>query len=445
MFIVTLFSFSKERNSTKRPQSGAGDSFPCTANLGVDAASPQLPFSGFDTPPLRYNYAYVPVLQRYYWIERWTNEAGLWVANCTEDVLASWRDSIGNTDAYILRSSAESDGSIVDNMYPATGEVTISTNSAVIFSDDGGNYVLGSVSSGGATDYVQLAPAQFKSAAAYLFSDEFFDAAVGAGGLLKAQFDPMQYIKSSMWFPWEIGGGRAGRLKVGWWDTGILGGTVYASDSHDMSVSIPVPKHPQAANRGKYLNLSPYSQYTLDCRPWGRIAIDPILLQNVSEITLDISVDMITGVGLLAVVVGNKRLTLTQAQVGVPIQLSQVTRDYMGAATSIAGGVLSGLTGNFMGVASAIGNATSSLMGQVTTTGCNGGISQLFEPAQLTGVFLPIVDEDNERRGRPLCSVRRVSSIPGYIVCADPAPDFAAPQWELDAVRTSMQTGFYFE
>lgn len=443
MFTVTLFSFSKERNSTKRPQSGAGDLFPCTANLGVDVASPQLPFSGFDTPPLRYNYAYVQVLRRYYWIERWTHEAGLWVANCTEDVLASWRDSIGNTDAYILRSSAESDGSIVDNMYPATGEVTISTNSANIFTDDGGNYVLGTVSSGGATDYVQLNPDQFRSVSAYLFSDDFYNLA--AGGLLKAQFDPMQYIKSSMWFPWEIGGGRTSRLKVGWWETPFVGGYVHASQAHGMSVSISVPKHPQAASRGKYLNLSPYSQYTLDCRPWGRIAIDPLALQDVSAITLDISVDMITGVGLLAVVVSGKRLTLTQAQVGVPIQLSQVTRDYLGAVTSVVGGVLAGLTGNVMGAANAIGSATSSLMGQVSTTGCNGGISQLFEPAQLTGIFLPIVDEDNERRGRPLCSVRRISSIPGYIVCADPAPDFAAPQWEIDVVRSAMQTGFYFE
>lgn len=444
MFNVQLFTLSKERNSTKRP-SGTGDLFPCTANMGVDAAAPRLPFSGFDVPPLRYNYAYIPMLERYYWIERWTHEAGLWVANCTEDVLASWRDSIGATDAYILRSSAESDGAVVDDMYPATGDVTLTTAVTDIFANDGGNYVLGTVSSGGATEYVQLNPGQFKEASAYLFSDEFFDMAAGADGLLKAQFDPMQYIKSSMWFPWEIGGGRAASLKVGWWDTGLNGGAVQADQAKDLSTIINVPKHPQAGSRGKYLNLSPYSQYTLDCRPWGRIVIDPLTLQDVATIKLGISVDMITGVGLLAVEANGKRITLTQAQVGVPIQLSQVTRDYLGAATSIAGGVLAGLTGNYMGVASAIGNAASSLMGQVSTTGCNGGISQLFEPAQLTGVFLSVVDEDNAHRGRPLCSVRRISKIPGYIVCADPAPDFAAPQWELDAVRSAMQSGFYFE
>lgn len=444
MFNVQLFTLSKERNSTKRP-SGTGDLLPCTANMGVDVAAPRLPFSGFDVAPLRYNYAYIPTLERYYWIERWTHEAGLWVANCAEDVLASWRDSIGATDAYILRSSAESDGAIVDDMYPATGGVTITTASANIFANDGGNYVLGTVSSRGATDYVQLTPSQFKEASAYLFSDAFFKQAVGAGGLLKAQFDPMQYIKSSMWFPWEIGGGRAASLKVGWWDTNIKGGAVQADQAKNLSVTIAVPKHPQAGSRGKYLNLSPYSQYTLDCRPWGRIAIDPLALQDVATITLNISVDMITGVGLLAVVVGGKRLTLTQAQVGIPIQLSQVTRDYLGAVTSVTGGVIAGLTGNYMGAASAIGNATSSLMGQVSTTGCNGGISQLFDPAQLTGVFLSVVDEDKEHRGRPLCSVRRISAIPGYIVCADPAPDFAAPQWELDAVRSAMQAGFYYE
>lgn len=444
MFNVQLFTLSKERNSTKRP-SGTGDILPCTANIGVDVAAPQLPFSGFDVPPLRYNYAYIPTLERYYWIERWTHEAGLWVANCTEDVLASWRDSIGATDAYILRSSAESDGAVVDDMYPATGDVTVTTAVTDIFANDGGNYVLGTVSSGGATEYVQLNPSQFKEASAYLFSDEFFDMAGGADGLLKAQFDPMQYIKSSMWFPWEIDGGRAASLKVGWWDTGINGGAVQADQAKDLSTIISVPKHPQAGSRGKYLNLAPYSQYTLDCRPWGRIVIDPLTLQDVETIKLDISVDMITGVGLLVVEAKGKRITLTQAQVGIPIQLSQVTRDYLGAATSVAGGVLAGLTGNYMGVASAIGNAASSLMGQVSTTGCNGGISQLFEPAQLTGVFLSVVDEDNARRGRPLCSVRRISAIPGYIVCADPAPDFAAPQWELDAVRNAMQAGFYYE
>ena len=310
MFDVTLYSFSKERNSTKRP-SGAGDTVPCSANMGVDVASPVLPFSGFTMPPLQYNYAYVPSLQRYYWIERWTHEAGLWMANCTEDVLSSWRDSIGNTDAYILRSSAESDGAIVDNMYPATGDAVVSTSEKAIFAYNTGNYVLGTVSSGGATEYIQLTPEKFEAASDYLFSDGFYDLA--AGGLLKAQFDPMQYIKSSMWFPFDVSISPAKHLKVGWWDTGITGLTVYPSIGKTVTIDISVPKHPQAASRGKYLNLSPYSQYTLDCRPWGRIAIDPLVLQDVSAITLDISVDMITGVGLLAVVAGGKRLTLKLA------------------------------------------------------------------------------------------------------------------------------------
>jgi hypothetical protein len=255
-----------------------------------------------------------------------------------------------------------------------------------------------------------------------------------------------------MWFPFEGGGGgRAQDIYLGYWNTGIRGLAIPPVE--DITRTVTIPKHPQAASRGKYLNLSPHSGYVLDLRPFGRIALDPAALQDVDTLTLQIKVDWISGNGILTVLAGGTPIALQQAQVGVQVQLSQVLHNYAGGImstiTSTAGAIASAATGNMPGAitggVSAIGSALSTTFPTVTTQGINGGFASLEGEWSLTGKFYNMVPDDIDHRGRPLCQVRTLATLPGYQLCADVEVNIPATIGEREQIKAYLESGYYYE
>ena len=98
-FRVNLYEFSKRSNSTLRP-SGNGFIADCRTNEPVDLMAPVFKFNM--TGPFNYNYLYVQNWDRYYWIDSWTWDNGIWTCSCSIDPLASWRNSIGNMTEFLL-------------------------------------------------------------------------------------------------------------------------------------------------------------------------------------------------------------------------------------------------------------------------------------------------------------------------------------------------------
>lgn len=125
---VRFFNMLKRENSTKRP----------TANplLTVDALMRN--DSSIITPVLELhktapintrvmNYVFIPAYDRYYFVKDWVWETGLWLIYLSEDVLASWKDTIGNYHDYVERAADLSvwDGTVIDRIYPMTGKVVV--------------------------------------------------------------------------------------------------------------------------------------------------------------------------------------------------------------------------------------------------------------------------------------------------------------------------------
>lgn len=456
-----FWSFSKPKNSTKRPS--LNDATIIRANVAtsdLDLERPQLVFNlgmGQEDNPTAYNMVYIPDLGRYYRCT-WRAVDAMWIAECEEDTLATWKAGIGALSAYVLRSSAEWDGDIIDNMYPAKGDPVVNdtTITAPWTSDDldysEGLFVVGTISKTGATVYTKLTPKKFVDFAAAAFSDAFFNSVKDATYITKAIFDPMQYLSSVTWFPFAGGGSGIGqKVFLGYWDTGISGITIGTTGSR--AVTVNIPKHPQAATRGDYLNLAPFSRYTLDLRPFGRIAIDPALVQDVTSITLDITVDWISGAAILRVLANGAPIALQQAQLGLSVQLSQVLHNYLGGAMnvlgSVAGGVASAMTGNVLGAVqgglSAIGSAIETAYPTVTTSGINAGFASLKGSWHLVSTFYNMVDDDTDHRGRPLCKVKQISTVPGYLLCSDVEVNLPATPNEIDIIKAYMEGGFYYE
>ena len=449
MFPAMLWKFSKKENSTKRPSDSDATMVDCETNNDFDLLNPVFVFSfrGGSSNPTQYNYCYVDTFKRYYWITGWTFSNGQWIASCSVDALASWKTEIGRQSAYVLRSAAAFDGDIQDTLYPAKMDIVLDVSTAKSPFDLQGEYVVGTIADGGITNYAILTPEEFTNFSKAAFSDAFYQGvAAGVDWMAKAAFDPMQYLRSVLYLPFPAGGGgRAAAVKLGWWNTGIVGLFTRTGGAHIAHFTLHVPKHPQAGDRGAYLNCAPYASYMLDCRPWGRISLDPEDLKDVSSVTFDIQVDDVTGEGVLTTTIGGGRRVLAVAQVGQPVQLSQVKHNVGGAIVSAVGGVASAVAGNAIGAVVGIGNAVNSVMGKVNTIGVNGSASQLGTPPQLSATFIKIVDENNADRGRPLCQVRRIDTLPGYQIHADPEMSLPCTQSEMVTISGYLTGGFLYE
>lgn len=459
-FNVNLFSLSKEVNSTKQP-TGSGTEYSCVSNDDLDTLHPRIPLNiGAAANPSAYNYMYIASFGRYYWIRKWTFETGLWVAYCDVDPLASWKSQIGSTSAYVLRAAAANDGTIVDNMYPTKASPSVTNVSLTKWWDDNdldyteGCFVVGTINKYGATQYALLQPSEFVQFATAAFSDAFFNTVKDQTWMTKAIFDPMQYLSSVTWFPFDMSGasGRSVDVYLGYWDTGVRG--LFVGTTRDLTQTVTLPKHPQRGTRGAYLDAAPFSTYVLDIPPFGRMELKSDLLAGQASITVSAVIDWISGRGVLRVKnASGDPIILQEAQIGVTVQISQVLRDYFGGAMSVASGALSAvgnalvgnITGAISGGLSAIGSAVTAAQPNVTTSGMNSGFSGLAGSWHLTALFYQLVPEDNTHRGRPLCQVRTLSTLSGFQLCTNTDVSIPATREEIDMIRGYLESGYYYE
>lgn len=464
MFTVNLYEMNKRENSTQRP-SGNGYVIDCEAHEPIDLMSPTFLINL--SAPFDYNYLYISIWDRYYWIDNWTYTKGLWEAACSIDPLASWRYHIGNMTEYVLRSSDEFDGGIVDTTYPLTGEVDIVQNFAKwsVEANPSGCYVIGVVGAEGLTEYYWINDYEIDDFGAAMFGNTLWtnvvadDPGIQQGGVpsfMKAQFNPLQYVVSCMWFPFVLPhAGTKSHVYFGYFDSGWGAYKLTRNSFNLFSDNIQLNEHPQADARGYYLDLAPYSRLRLSALPWGEIDLDTTKFFGVnSVIYLEAWVDPVTGSTKLYVMngAGDTLITLV-GQIGVPEQLSQVLKDNLATVTgglSALAGAASIMTGNVMGgiatVASGIGNAISAQYPDVSTTGTNGArIAVAPTNIYVTQTFQHIVEEDRQNHGRPLCQRRRLNTLPGYLMVSDPDVDIPATKAEIQKIKEYMVNGFFYE
>ena len=438
-------------------------------------------------------YAYIAQFERYYFITDWTWVDGLWECSMKVDVLATYKTEIGDAMEYVLRTDSTSDYNpyISDTMYPATTNFSVTDNAIQsVFTSDpaSGCYVVGIISGNdtnavGAISYYALTSAEFGDLKEMLFSQQnLINMGIinGQGEsitdlsqeVLKALYNPYQYIVSCMWFPFPVSGiPAAGKttvssIKIGWWSY-TLSGTLIKAQTLEFGESASLPQHPEAATRGWYLNYSPYTRRTLVGR-FGSVPIDTMYYKAGDNVSIGYVVDLITGqcrATIEVYVTGETPRHTVVAEryflLAVPIQLAQIATDYLGVAVSAIGTVKSGLSGAIAGAltggaagaltgavvsaASGIYNTIDSAMPQMATSGANGSF---IAPATLTHViseFFQIADENIHHKGRPLCAIRQISTLSGYIMCADADLDLNCYDSERTEIGNYLVSGFYWE
>ena len=82
---------------------------------------------------------------------------------------------------------------------------------------------------------------------------------------------------------------------------------------------------------------------------------------------------------------------------------------------------------------------------QVLSSGHNGSMVDYKQTAYLCSTFNIVTDNDNTRLGSPLCKIRTIKNIPGYIVVMNPSVDINCTDPERTAIANYMSAGFYYE
>ena len=474
---VYLFQFTKKINSTARPALSDGKEVICQLKEETSFLYPTIKVSpdiiGGTFSPSLFNYVYIPYWQRYYYIKDWVYLNGTWECSCSVDVLASFKTAIGSTSAYIIRAASQYNGDIIDGFYPTTSVYAIRKQS--VSSDiyhttlSGGTYVLGCINNQssnrfGAVTYYALTDNQMASVLNYLFSSNIYNnsniSEMGEG-LYKSLFDPFQYIVSCMWFPYPttaISSGTTTDVKVGYWSTGINGKIAnYLIKEIGFKTYQPIYRHPQIA-RGAYLDHAPYTRLTLYYAPFGEIPIDTSFMQfgNNNYLYGKVYVDFVTGVADCYISITDgfdiettadpyRFITMRSAQIGVPIQISQVMSDYVASAGSVVGTLANAVTGNWGAVFGSITSSIQSAMPKVASKGSNGSLVEIAEPPFLIVENLQLVDENLNEFGRPLCNTRRINQLSGYIQCGEADHAFNGTREENVEINNYMKNGFYYE
>ena len=463
-FSVKLYTLSKRDNSTKRP-TGTGTEFSCIIKSGSGILHPTISLDlGKVNDPSQYNYAYIPNFDRYYFIEEWYFDRALWTASLKVDVLATYKTEIGNSNLYVMRCASEHDGSIIDTLYPAKSGCTFASDTKSNPWTQGMTYVVGVISQSatcGSQTHYGLLRSAFTGLCQWLLSDVVtedngFSLDDCTLELQRSLVEPLQFIKTCVLLPVPIGDthGTAGAtVNVYGWASNTTGKVLTENDAIVKTYSFSIQKHPDTASRGNYVNSAPFTAITLSIPPFGTFDIDTSVTCNASTVTATIRIDQITGKGTLTVTCNGIVLNRVEAQIGIPISMSSVTRDYLGAVSNVGGaiggmaeGFLSGgLAGGVLGGLSGIGNALQSLQARANTIGTTGSYGSLLGDFRLDHQFFRPIADDNTHNGRPLCAKRTLNTLSGYMIIQDGDVTINGTSTEDAQLRNYLETGFYYE
>lgn len=451
----------KRDNSTSRLDTSEMTLYHCTILRGSGMMNPKIEMDvGLVTDPSIYNVAHIPDFgNRWYFVREWYFENSLWVAYLEVDVLATYKTAIGDTSLYILRAANEFNGDIADVLYPVKTGCSYSrvAKTTPWKGVDQGFFVLGIVSRDGQFGSITYYAVNRSSMAALvsrlvqttITQNNGFNWDDASQALQKAVVDPLQYIRSCVFIPRplsDIPGTSVSSIPVFDWTVNASAKIPSVTEDY-VTLSYNLPQHPDSGSRGNYLNSAPYTVMTINIPPFGVIELDTSVTCNSANVQVDIHIDIFTGRAVLEIICQNEVLNAIEAQVGVPIQLSQVSRDYMGAAMSALGSIAAGVGGSFIGAASGIGNAMAALVPRSNTIGSQGSFTALNStaPFELSAQFFRPVADDPTHNGRPLCATRKPVDLGGYMLVQDGDVRTRGTREEDQRIREYLESGFYFE
>lgn len=472
---IYFWEFSKRENSTKIPAI-TGNLYTCTLKDDTSIINPIIliskPVNLNWSTILGYNYCYIPDFKRYYFVR----DAVFQNKNILEfhlecDVLASWKSQIGSSSEYVLRAASDFDINVIDSLYPMNAEVSYeSTTGFTPISGYNTSNIIGIINNSatqknGAVTYYKIGDSALKQLLAFMLGATTYmdiDPSEMGDNTVKALVNPTQYITECFSLPYDVpepAGAALEDIKFGWWDAENIQAipingfrTLYSIDGGN-GLSVTLPVHPDRGTLGRWMGCAPWSQFTLYAGIFGEIPLDPAMLTNTQSVTLFLDGNNFGDLLLTIKTSGGDIIGKYRANCKENFMMGQINNDPLAFWTNTAmmglNAASSAIAQNPLGVASSvisgIGDNARSLYPKVLTNGNNYGNGELGKPWYIVGEFHHPVDMDPVHRGRPLCQVKTINSLSGYILVSDPDISIAGTAEENAKIKSYMASGFYYE
>lgn len=483
MFDITFYNISKKANSTKQPTGGMTKQFVFKADSSVLKPRLEVNFEGEgDAPSL--NYAYIPMFGRYYFVRDWSWERGLWTAYLDVDPMASFKSYIGEANEYVLRSSAQGSGTIFDGLRAMTGqhERQVSTQPTPWATTEPGFYVVGIVGknadSGGVAYYIMSEGTLTSLLNTGLYDDDLWDYEVEDDSNVIAEFfskckqlvkdilyrmywDPVKYITMIKYFPVKgMISGNSTEIYINWQGTGMAASRISPRTSEVFATTMvfDIPKHPQGVSEQypegyHYVNLDPFTRYTLCIEPFGMVPLPADKLWTILTLDCQIVYDLLTGQCRLTVVADGNVITEAWGTIGFDVQIARLSTPLATmaqAGSSLAQSAVNLDFGTMVGNSGDLVSATLSPSYRVAGATGGGKLASMQamgigDTCYLIADFQMVTAGDNPDSGTPLCQRRLISSLPGYIQCRHGDIDVPCYEEEREIIKKYMEEGFFYE
>jgi len=457
-------NFTKKSKSTLRPTAAAD--YDLTVYLKEDTTLDKPTFL-LDSVDLSCNYAQFS--GRYYFIQ--DIRMGIthqYEVECITDYAATYKNIIGQANLFVERASHTYDVNITDNYISQKQTYAISQQQVNVFNDL--NYI--SVSSGtfilrvvgaqgiqtqtvenpGITSYL-VAPWELEQILDFLFTDTNFTDVI-TDGIVKAFFNPFQYIVDLIWVPIDIFNydlyhpqAIRNQVRIGWWNT--LVSAIVLTENFYSTEELPIFTKRYNDFRDYNSDWTRFKVYAPLIGQFELSATD--VYQN--DLYVHYLIDSVAGSGLFLIThgpnnaSGAKIIYQETFDFGVKVQIGQVATDVVNIGSNLLSAAGSAVSGNYVSTATSVMNAIMNTIQPTPSVKGQSASKMIYKNPYLS--LLRYTADTAEipmyYSGRPLYQHKQISSIPGYIKCADADIELSGLAGDREEVNLLLNGGFYYE
>lgn len=458
---IRIYNTSKKTNSTKVPTGGVTLNS-VTLKNGCDVLKPVFMLSSDDNY-FKYTVTEIGFQDKYYFVTDIKSvRNNLWEISCEIDVLATYKKEI-IANKCLIEFDETANTTIVDSRLPIKSTVSRSGN-IVSMRDimrEGGTYLLG-VTGKGSVDtfaFTDIATINAILDSVNDWADGLYssldpadipgivDAIVVTGKQMVTQGNAINNIRSCIWIPWSITNGVSVKdVTLGNYETGYTGYSITKRTvDHVYKVKIPW-------QFSDWRNKSPYTSIYLYIPFVGYIHYSSDELMGIDSLTIQFSIDRVTGSISAVVKTGEYIIGTYGGNSGIVIPIGSSNINASQTVGSIVGAGTSLVMGNWLGGASLVGSALTSIATPLSTTiGSFGNGSGATQPEAIACYVYThdIPDAPNSYAhiiGTPTYRVKELSTLTGFVKTGNASISVnGATFTEINMINRLLNGGVYIE
>ena len=458
-------NFNKRYRSTKRP-STAGTILDVKLIEDTSIINPS-----FILANTTFTWNYCKFGGRYYYINNIISlNNNLIRINCEIDVLATWRDNIKGSSAYIDRAAWATGHLILDDTNPPTETVEIKTaqSGSPVVSSDAGNYIICTSSSTGFHMY-QVDKANFD-----LLYNALWDqnpAPPATELTLEQRQTIINSIVSCIRVPFTFGGGGSGPMHfANFVTTQAVGSEITSFAPYNVamgSLSIPFPSGDHGLSGETYIDHAPYTTGILYLPFVGVVSLDLDVFATLRSVKINAAIDKIaasvtyklmnpTTDAIIATYSGSFGTEVPISAGGYDKRgLLQATLTTLGGTVAMVGGIASGNLMMAAGGVGAIAAGTMSAQKAAEIHSMTGGALSSNLGYYVGGGYAKAtvitrvptnwdLDHNKATYGLPVKSVGSLNAS-GFVKTLGAQISMAGTQQEREMVNGLLDSGIYIE